>query len=119
MTTDFTPDPRVVGFFFVDDESVPYPGSGFHPGVVPPTNAKHCEPLVKLSDLKEVESLLEDMKKSSRPLTQWMHCLSYNESYVGEPAGAFKRAAYSLNRFSDPKPKPSVSDTLENSPTES
>jgi hypothetical protein len=32
--------------------------------------------------------------------------LSYNDSYVGEPPGSFKTAAYQLNRLSDPPHRP-------------
>jgi hypothetical protein len=35
----------------------------------------------------------------AKKLTQWLHCMSYNDSYFGEPAGLVKQVTASLNRL--------------------
>ena len=35
----------------------------------------------------------------ARKLTQWLHCMSYNDSYFGEPAGLVKQVTGELNRL--------------------
>lgn len=42
----------------------------------------------------------------AKKLTQWMHCMSYNDSYFGEPAGLVKRATAELNRLICTTPQP-------------
>lgn len=43
------------------------------------------------------DALVSEIEKLSR----WKHCMSYNDSYFGEPAGLVKRAVYQLDRLLD------------------
>ena len=35
----------------------------------------------------------------AKKLTQWLHCMSYNDSYFGEPSGLVKQVTAELNRL--------------------
>lgn len=52
------------------------------------------------SRIAELEAQLESWKHYAQQLTQWMHCMSYNDSYFGEPAGLVKQVTHSFNRLS-------------------
>ena len=42
----------------------------------------------------------------ARKLTQWLHCMSHNDSYFGEPAGLVKQVTGELNRLIGAAPQP-------------
>jgi hypothetical protein len=44
----------------------------------------------------------EHVRRQVGRLAKWLACLSYNESYVGEPAGEFKSAIRELSKAVDP-----------------
>jgi hypothetical protein len=35
----------------------------------------------------------------ARKLTKWLHCMSHNDSYFGEPAGLVKQVTHELYRL--------------------
>jgi hypothetical protein len=47
------------------------------------------------------DQLLEEMIVEIRKLAQWSLCMSYNDSYFGEPAGLVKQAVKQLERLAD------------------
>lgn len=38
-------------------------------------------------------------EQHAKKLTQWLHCMSYNDSYFGEPAGLVKQVTHELYRL--------------------
>ena len=51
----------------------------------------------------------------AKKLTQWLHCMSYNDSYFGEPVGLVKQVTGELNRLigtSPPARKPLTDQVL-------
>lgn len=47
---------------------------------------------------------LEPWQHHAKKLTQWRHCMSYNDSYFGEPAGLLKQVVAELERLMPPHP---------------
>ena len=45
----------------------------------------------------------------AKKLTQWLHCMSYSDSYFGEPAGLVKQVTGALNRLIGAPLQPSPS----------
>jgi hypothetical protein len=56
----------------------------------------------------------EEVRRLVGKLAQWRHCMSYNESYFGEPHGLLKSAIAELERIVDPiyPPAPVAPDPL-------
>jgi hypothetical protein len=46
------------------------------------------------------------LRHEIQKLTHWKHCMSYSDSYFGEPAGLMKRVAYALDRLLPTAAKP-------------
>lgn len=40
----------------------------------------------------------------AKDITKWLHCMSYNDSYFGEPPGLVKQVTAELNRLMPPTP---------------
>lgn len=55
----------------------------------------------------------KDWEVPAAKLVEWLYCMSYNDSYFGEPAGLVKRATAELNRL-----LPSMPIIAEPAPTE-
>jgi len=47
------------------------------------------------------DEIIEEIVQEIAKLGEWKHCMSYNDSYFGEPQGLVKRVAYQLERLSD------------------
>lgn len=45
------------------------------------------------------KSAEKDWEVPAAKLVEWLYCMSYNDSYFGEPAGLVKRATAELNRL--------------------
>ena len=50
----------------------------------------------------------QDLMDWCRRFTKWKHCMSYNDSYFGEPAGELKRIAYEIERILPVVPLPAA-----------
>ena len=50
----------------------------------------------------------------ARKLTQWLHCMSHNDSYFGEPAGLVKQVTGELNRLIGAAPQPAPAPLSDN-----
>jgi hypothetical protein len=48
----------------------------------------------------------DELETEIRKLTRWKRCMSYNDSYFGEPAGLVKSVAHQLDRILDRPPAP-------------
>lgn len=60
------------------------------------TKANTAQPLVAI----------ESWQRHAQRLTRWLHCMSYNDSYFGEPAGLVKQVTAELNRLLNTAPQP-------------
>lgn len=47
------------------------------------------------------QEIIEEIQQEIQKIGEWKHCMSYNDSYFGEPDGLVKRVAYQLERLSD------------------
>jgi hypothetical protein len=45
------------------------------------------------------QAVPQELANEIAKLTAWKHCMSYNDSYFGEPAGDLKRITYQLDRL--------------------
>lgn len=51
-------------------------------------------------DAQSIEKQRNDaIRAEVKKLIQWKHCMSYNDSYFGEPAGFLKWVVYQLERL--------------------
>lgn len=60
------------------------------------TETKELDPHKHIAEL---EAQLQSWKHHARKLTYWMQCMSYNDSYFGEPAGLVKQVTHEFNRL--------------------
>lgn len=66
----------------------------------PPDNAAELNDLdVSVSPQQAAPKAAPAWEHHARKLTRWLHCMSHNDSYFGEPAGLVKQVTGELNRL--------------------
>lgn len=67
-------------------------------GEVKTPYAGHVVFIEKMEPAK-AQVVVEELRKEIEKLTLYKHCMSYNDSYFGEPAGLVKQVSYQLERL--------------------